>query len=292
MAGADRLRLTLLEVERGQPRLNMAGWNDLVAEIDRSNPDLVLIDPLVALVGGVSLNDNSAAALLLGNFVRLAAERKLGIMLAHHASKNRETSSADAAMGAGSLVNLARICFSLEPLNERDAVKVGVAPWDARSIFRIVGTKQNLSPPDATDRWFRLVSVELPNAEPPIYPKGDRVGVVEHFVPNTSNAVFAAPVINAALAAISNANPPLSPSGRAAGTSAVSVIAAAIAPHRGGKTIDVEAKAVMDYLIRSGRVTITSVKVPRPGRGPYTRNGLVVVGSSAPPGAATSQPPP
>jgi hypothetical protein len=292
LAGVDRLRLTLLEADRGQPRLNVAGWNNLISEIDRASPDLIIIDPLVALVGGVSLNDNSAAALLLGNFVRLAAERQLGFMLAHHASKNRETSSADAAMGAASLVNLARICFSLEPLSERDAIKVGVAPWDARSIFRIVGTKQNLSPPDATDRWFRLVSVELPNAEPPIYPKGDRIGVVECFVPNTSVAVFPPAVINAALAAISSANPPLSPTGRAAGTSAMRAIAAAIAPHRGGNATDVEAKAVIDYLIRSGSVAITSVKVPRPGRGPYTRNGLVVAGSSAPSGAVTSQPPP
>jgi hypothetical protein len=171
-------------------------------------------------------------------------------------------------------------------------VKVGVAPWDARSIFRIVGTKQNLSPPGATDRWFRMVSVELPNAEPPIYPKGDRIGVVECFVPNTSGAVFPPAVINAALAAISGANPPLSPTGRVAGTSAMPTIAAAIAPHRGGNATDVEAKAVIDYLMRCGSVTVTSVKVPRPGRGPYIRKGLAVVGSGALGGTVTSQPPP
>ena len=38
---------------------------------------------------------------------------------------------------------------------EADAGKVGVAPWDARSIFRVVGTKQNLSPPNAADDWIR-----------------------------------------------------------------------------------------------------------------------------------------
>jgi hypothetical protein len=69
-------------------------------------------------------------------------------------------------------------------------------------------------------------------------------------------------------------------------------IAAAIAPHRGGNATDVEAKAVIDYLMRCGSVTVTSVKVPRPGRGPYIRKGLVVVGSSAPAGAVTSQQPP
>jgi hypothetical protein len=60
----------------------------------------------------------------------------------------------DAAMGAASLVNLARIFLAIEPLSEGDATKVGVAPWDARSTFRVIGTKQNLCPPDTNDRWF------------------------------------------------------------------------------------------------------------------------------------------
>jgi hypothetical protein len=46
----------------------------------------------------------------------------------------------------------------------------------------------------------RLVSVNMPNAEPPIYPNGDRVAVIEQFVPNFSAPVFAPPVIAAALA--------------------------------------------------------------------------------------------
>ena len=239
VAGVDCLRLTLLKAERGQPLLHQPDWDFLTGELDRLKPDLLLIDPLVSLMGGVSLNDNSAAALAFGNFVRIAAERNLAIIIAHHAAKNRDNSSADAAMGAASLVNLARICLAIEPLSEGDAVKIGVAPWDARSIFRIIGTKQNMSPPDSNDRWFRLVSIDMPNAQPPIYPNGDRVGVVERFIPNPSAPVFPQPVISAALAAIANANPPLSPSGRKAGTSAVQVIAAAIAPHRGGKVSEV-----------------------------------------------------
>jgi len=277
VAGADRLQLSLLTANRGQPSLNADGWNELNAEIDCIKPDILLIDPLVALVGGVSLNDNSAAALMLGNFVSIAAQRKLAIMIAHHAAKNREAASPEAAMGAASLVNLARICLSLEPLAEGDAGKVGVAPWDARSIFRIVGTKQNLSPPNAADDWIQLKSVDMLNAEPPVYPHGDSVAVIERFVPNIMSPVFPSAVIAAALQAIGSANPPLSPFGRAAGTSAVAVIAAAIAPHRGGTASNAEAKAVLDYLMRSGKVAVQPVQIPRPGRGPYVRNGLVVI---------------
>jgi AAA domain/Primase C terminal 2 (PriCT-2) len=285
LAGADQRQLTLLTANHGQPNLNPDGWNKLNAEIDRIKPDILLIDPLVALVGGVSLNDNSAAALMLGNFVSIAAQQKLAIMIAHHAAKNREATSPEAAMGAASLVNLARICLSLEPLAEADAGKVGVAPWDARSIFRILGTKQNLSPPNATDDWIRLKSVDMLNAEPPVYPRGDSVAVVERFIPNPMSAVFPAPVIAAALQSIGSANPPLSPFGRAAGTSAVAVIAAAIAPHLGGKASNAEAKAVLDYLMRAGNVASQPVRVQRPGRGPYTRNGLVVIPMQATTGA-------
>lgn len=284
VAGADRLHLTLLSADRGQPSLNIGGWNTLMAEIDRVEPDIVLIDPLVALVGGVSLNDNSAAALMLGNFVSIAAQRRLAVVIAHHAAKNREATSAEAAMGAATLVNLARICLSLEPLAEGDAGKVGVAPWDARSVFRIVRTKQNLSPPDVTDDWVRLRSVDMLNAEPPVYPHGDSVAVVERFTPNPMSAVFPAPVIAAALQTIGSANPPLSPFGRAAGTSAVAVIAAAIGPHLGGKASNAEAKAVLDYLMRIGKVASQPVQVPRPGHGPYVRNGLIVIAAQATPG--------
>jgi AAA domain len=280
VAGADRLQLTLLTANRGLPGLNPDGWNKLNSEIDRIKPDILLIDPLVALVGGVSLNDNSAAALMMGRFVSIAAQRKIAIMIAHHAAKNREATSPEAAMGAASLVNLARICLSLEPLAEGDAGKVGVAPWDAHSIFRVIGTKQNLSPPNVTDDWIRLKSVDMLNAEPPVYPHGDSVAVVERFIPNPMSAVFPAPVIAAALQSIGSANPPLSPFGHAAGTSAVAVIAAAIAPHLGGKASNAEAKAVLDYLARTGKVASQPVQVPRPGRGPYVRNGLVVIAAA------------
>jgi AAA domain len=276
VAGADRLQLTLLTANRGQPSLNPDGWNELNAEIDHIKPDILLIDPLVALVGGVSLNDNSAAALMMGNFVSIAAQRKLAIMIAHHAAKNREATSPEAAMGAASLVNLSRISLSIEPLAEADAGKVGLAPWDAPSIARIVGTKQNFSPPNANNDWIRLKSVDMLNAEPPVYPHGDSVAVVEQFIPNPMSAVFCAPIIAAALQAIGSANPPLSPFGHAAG-SAVAVIAAAMAPHRAGNASNTEAKAVIDYLIRIGEVASQPVKVPRAGRGPYVRKGLVVI---------------
>jgi hypothetical protein len=55
VAGVDRLRLALLRAERGQPLLHQPDWDFLTGELDRLKPDLLLIDPLVSLMGGVSL---------------------------------------------------------------------------------------------------------------------------------------------------------------------------------------------------------------------------------------------
>jgi hypothetical protein len=161
-----------------------------------------------------------------------------------------------------------------------------VAPWEAKSVFRVTGVKQNFSAPDVDDRWFRYVSVELQNQQPPIYPYGDKVAVVETYQPGTGPG-YALVIIQDALKAIDSANPPLSPSKNATGRYAVPVIAAAIALHRGGKWSDVEAEGVLGHITRSGLASVQKVKVPRPGGRADERNGLVVT----PEGKAAMQQP-
>jgi hypothetical protein len=127
--------------------------------------------------------------------------------------------------------------------------------------------------------------VQLNNAEPPIYPHGDEVAVVETFTPNPAAAAYPAAMIQDVLTAIGQSNPPPSPFGRTPGTGAIPVVSAAMAPHRNGFASDAEAKSLVEYLIRHGQVVIGTVKVPRVGRGAYERQGLMVAGASnaAPP---------
>jgi hypothetical protein len=227
-------------------------------------------------MGGVNQNDNAAAALFMSQLVGLSAKRGIGVMVAHHAAKGRDPTSAESAMGAASYVNLSRIALAIEPLASHDAGKLGLPPWEARDVFRVVGTKQNFSPPTEKDRWYRLVSIEMNNAEPPTYPNGDKVGVVEIFQPTASTAAFADAMIRDALSVIDNAATPLSPSKRATGRYAVPLIAQAIAPHRGGHASDTEAEAVLDHLMREGLVNVQQVKLTRPGGRHDVRNGLVL----------------
>jgi hypothetical protein len=279
-AGVDRLPLSLLTQVGQAAQLNKADWQLLEAEIASVKADIVVIDPLVSVMGGANVNDNAAASVLMKRFVELAAKLKVGVVVAHHTAKSSDITSQNAAMGAASLTNLARIQLSLETLAEGNAAALGVPPAVHNSHFRVLQTKANMAQAQASDRWYRIVSVQVQNAQPPIYPQGDHVGVVEPFTPNPRASVLPPAALNAALNAIKNAQPPLSPSSRSPDY-AVPAIQAAIAPHMsGGAASTAEGKAALDELMRAGRVVTRQVKVPRPGNGHYRRDGLEVVGAN------------
>ena len=274
--GADHWGVSLLRPATHGPILEKAGWDELNAELDHLEPDILIIDPLISVMGGASQNDNAAAALFMGQLIDLAAKRSIGAMVAHHVAKGRDPLSAESAMGAASYVNLSRIALGIEPLPEKDAGSLGLPPWEARHVFRLVSTKHNQSPPAEGDRWYRLRNVDMNNAAPPVYPDGDKVGVVEVFQPSASSAAFSAEIIKDTLSAIDTAAVPLSPSKRATGRYAVPVITHAMAPHRGGRASDTEAEAVLDYLMRTGFVAVQQVKLARAGGRSDSRNGLVL----------------
>jgi hypothetical protein len=293
--GADRWGISLLCPGPNGPTLNKTAWDELTAELDRLEPDVLISDPLISVMGGASQNDNAAAALFMGRLVGLAAKRCIGVMVAHHAAKGRDPLSAESAMGAASFVNLSRIALAIEPLAASDAGNVGLPPWEARNVFRLVGTKHNFSSPSEGDRWFRLKSIEIDNADPPIYPNGDKVGVVEVFQPGACGPQFLPDMIRDALRAIDVATTPLSPSKRAGGRYAVPAITQAIAPHRGGRASDTEAQAVLDHLIRSGLISVQQVKLTRGGGRSDFRNGLILTSagkSAAQQNATGTQTPP
>jgi hypothetical protein len=235
-----------------------------------------MLDPLINLLGGVDSNDNSAAALLMGQLVTLAAQRNVAVIIAHHAAKGRDPTSAESAMGAASFVSLSRIVLNIEPLAEKDAGLLGLPPWEAKSVFRVLGTKLNFSPLTTDDRWYRTSSVEIQNQEPPIYINGDKVAVVEVFQPGASGPMFPHQLICDALVAVNLASPPLTPSKQSKTRYAAPVIAQAIAHHRGGRASDPYGKAVLDHLIAAGLVHVISVKMRRPGGRSDDLNCLVL----------------
>jgi hypothetical protein len=261
--GAENWGQSFLVGSRGTVAIDQRGWGALNAELDHLEADVLILDPLINLMGGVDSNDNSAAALLMGQLVTLAAKRSIAVIIAHHAAKGRDPASAESAMGAASFVNLSRIVLNIEPLADKDAGQLGLPPWEAKSVFRVGGTKQNFSPPDVSDRWFRISSVEIQNQQPPVYLNGDKVAVVEVFQPGASGPVFPPQLIRDALIAIDRANPPLTSARQSKTRYAAPVIAQAIAHHRGGRVSDAEGKAILDHITSAGLVHVVSVKIRR-----------------------------
>jgi hypothetical protein len=280
--GAERWGIHLVGVNRGTPCADEEGWAALGAELDRLQPDILIADPLINFLGGADANNNSVAGLLMGRFAREAATRKMAVMIAHHVAKGRDPLAAESAMGAASFVNLSRIALSIDTLPEDKAGTVGLPPWEAKFVFRVIGTKQNYSPVKSDDDWFRLASVHVQNAEPPTYPNGDSVGVVERFTPQaTGAAVFPEELLCSALQAIQDADPPLTPSAQSKTRYAVPVIAKAIAPHRGGKVSEPEAKAVLAYLMNTALAGVEEHKINRDGGRSDVRKGLFPTATGA-----------
>jgi hypothetical protein len=63
-------------------------------------------------------------------------------------------------------------------LSEDEATKLGVLPSERLRYFKLVDAKSNLVVRSVNPTLYHLHSIELPNAEPPIYPLGDNVQAI------------------------------------------------------------------------------------------------------------------
>jgi hypothetical protein len=65
------------------------------------------------------------------------------------------------------------------PMAQDEAPKNGVPASERFRYLKLVDAKSNFAPRAADNPWYRLNSVCLPNAEPPVYPHGDNVQAIE-----------------------------------------------------------------------------------------------------------------
>jgi hypothetical protein len=63
-------------------------------------------------------------------------------------------------------------------MTEDEATNLGILPSERVRYFKLVDAKTNFTLKSLDNPWYRLHSVALPNAEPPIYPNGDNVQAV------------------------------------------------------------------------------------------------------------------
>jgi hypothetical protein len=188
VAGADDARvqsLSFLSMNgKGATSLNTAGFGVLESALQSLYPDLLVLDPLVVFCGGGNMNDNGVMSLVMRKLKTLATKYDCAILIVHHTRKGVGKGSdsegeAEAISGAAAIGNLARRAIMPVTMTDAEAKAFGVLPSERRQYFKLVDAKSNLAPLSADAPWYELANEELPNAEPPTYPNGDRVQAVK-----------------------------------------------------------------------------------------------------------------
>jgi RecA-family ATPase len=180
------LSMSFLRVKERATVLNEDGFNCLQAALESLRPDLVVFDSLVVFCGGGNMNDNAVMSLVMSKLKALAVQFDCAILIVHHTRKGRSldddpAGEAERISGAAAIVNLARRALMPVTMTEAETKLYAdsVLPSERYKYFKLADVKSNLAPLSAEAPWYELASVELPNAEPPIYPNGDRVQAVK-----------------------------------------------------------------------------------------------------------------
>jgi hypothetical protein len=181
LVGTDDTRVQGLKFLRtagpNSSALDEVGFTHLENLFTSLRPDLLVIDPLIALCGGGNVNDNAVMSLVMRKLKRLAIKHSCAILIVLHTRKGGDLSSADAISGASAIKDLARRAIMPVTMTEVEAKAYVLLPSERFQYFRLVDAKSNLAP-HSDEAWYKLENQELPNAEPPTYPHGDRVQAV------------------------------------------------------------------------------------------------------------------
>ena len=182
VAGTDDARvqrLSFLKTEKNLSTLNPDAFQVLKSALETLQPDLLVLDPLVAFCGSGDINASAVVAPVIRELKRLATESNCAVLIIHHTRKGGEKDNAEAISGSAAMVNLARRALMVVPMTVDEATKFGVLPSERWRYFKLVDAKSNFAPRSADSPWYLLHSVELPNAEAPVYPFGDNVQAVQ-----------------------------------------------------------------------------------------------------------------
>jgi hypothetical protein len=197
------------------------------------------------------------------------------MLLVHHTSKAAQREGDNdptAALGSAMWTNHARPVFSLRRPTAAEAQAMGKPPSATKDMLVLLHSKANLSRPEDAI-YLELVSVELPNASPPLYPNGDKVGVATRLQPGTALGLFSPAIVQAALAQIAKGTTsglPYKASGRRGEQDYKPDLAAILAadfPQDDQAAREQMAKTLVENLIKDGRLTISRETLPRIGGG-------------------------
>ena len=173
-SGADR-PLLFAKADRAGMVIRLPDVDACIQQIKQHNIGLFVVDPFVE-THEVNENSNEQIKAVAAMFREVARAAGCAVLLVHHTAKPPQGSSdghagnMNTARGASALVGIARVVQTLFAMSEKDAERHGVAKEERHLHLRLDDAKANLGLMSPETRWFRKVSVELPN--------GDEVGVL------------------------------------------------------------------------------------------------------------------
>lgn len=155
----------------GSPNLDVLAT--IINTIKKYNIRLFIGDPFVRM-HHADENDNGQMDLVVQCFDQIMARTGCSVHLVHHTRKKTAEGGygdMDTARGASAVVSAARIVHTLNAMTPKVGAEYGLDEDECRWYVRLDDAKGNMAPPADGVRWFKKVSVELPN--------GDKVGTLE-----------------------------------------------------------------------------------------------------------------
>lgn len=172
LIGSEDVELHLASFVNRQPLTNAAHVDWLISVLSDPDVGLGVLDPLVE-VHLCDETDNTQMKYVMSVLRRVAREANVALLIPHHTPKaGKEAGNADAARGAGAIVNSARIALTLFNATDKDCEVLGIREEDRRKFARLDDAKVNLTLANRSSVWFKRVGVKLYN--------GDEVGVMKH----------------------------------------------------------------------------------------------------------------
>ena len=192
VAKADSRTKTVVE----QPMVKQ-----LVATVTEHKFDVLIVDPFAETFEGDE-NSNSELKWAAVLWRKIARQTDAAVLLVHHTRKfNAEAGDMDSARGGGALVGVARNVSTLFAMTEQEAAMFNVKLDDRHLYLRFDDAKANLTLVTHTAKWFKKLSVKLPNGGNDDEPQ-DEVGVLDPWIPQSLFARTTNDTLNSILDAI------------------------------------------------------------------------------------------
>lgn len=251
-----------------------AGLAQLHGLIKQFGADVVIIDPLGSFLPG-GMNDGASASAVSGRFTEMCVESNCAMLLVHHVSKaamRAGDNDPTAALGSAMWANHARSVWNARRPTDEEAQAIGQPPHRVRDLLVLLHSKANLSrAEDAV--YIEMVSVELPNAAPPLHPRGDMIGVATRLKPGVLSDLFSKQLQKAVLDRIAEGaedDLPFKPTGCRGAQNykpAVAELLRPAFPADDQKQLEKLAKNLINHLLAEGKLVSRETGLPRKGSG-------------------------